>query len=141
MTGFISSAFISSTTAGSFPLWDGIRYSFTPGNNLSAVSAAAMLINPSSTTGIRQTAPPIHTPASPAMSSPPTVRNISNALLCLRSYFSMLSCMTSLFFLNPSSFSPAPLPVTRSASQPNRAATTALLVVVFPIPISPVAII
>ena len=47
--------------------------------------------------------------------------------------------MTCRFLKSPASLKPAPLPVISSTAQPESTAATALLVVVFPIPISPVA--
>ena len=51
----------------------------------------------------------------------------------------MALSMTAIFLASPSSESPAPLPVISSAGRPSRAAATALVVVVLPMPISPAA--
>ena len=141
MTGFTESASHKSATAGSLPSWDGMIKSVTPERSLPATNAETMLITPSSTTGIWYNAPPIHTPTSPAISSPPTVISISKVSLLYKSYFSIALSITRIFFSSPLSFRPAPLPVTVTTSHLSMAAAIAALVVVFPIPISPVAII
>ena len=79
----------------------------------SAAMAAAMLrCDVATVTGIWYNAPPIHTPTSPAISSPPTVISISNVSLLYKSYFSIALSITRIFLSSPLSFRPAPLPVT-----------------------------
>ena len=139
ITGSRRSSLISLSTAGSFPLWEGIKYCTVPGTSLSASNAAVILINPSRTTGTWKIPPPIQTPASPAISNPPTVSSIFKGFASYSLYFSIASVIICLLWRNFSSQSPAPLPVTSSALHPKSDAAMALLVVVFPIPISPVA--
>ena len=49
-------------------------------------------------------APPIHTPTSPAISSPPTVISISKVSLLYKSYFSIALSITRIFLSSPLSF-------------------------------------
>ena len=91
-------------------------------------------------------APPMNTPARPAISSPPRHASICSAYSGLSvpasssgRYLSSASLITCIFFLKPAVLRPAPLPVTSLTSRPRSAAARAELVVVLPMPISPVA--
>ncbi len=56
---------------------DGMIYDLTAGQIFTATKAATAEINPSMTKGIFNAAPPINTPTSPAISSPPTLLSTS----------------------------------------------------------------
>ena len=104
-----------------------------------ATMAETQEINPSASTGIPNTAPPMNTPASPAISKPPTLARTSMGSFLSGLLSSIARSMAPIFFLRPSLLSPAPRPVTSAGSLSSRTEVMAALVVVLPIPISPVA--
>ena len=104
-----------------------------------AANAATAEINPSSTTGSPYTIPPMQVPAIAAISSPPTLHNTSNASCGSGSYFKIASSITCFLCSRPLPVNPAPRPVILATGCFNSTLATALEVVVFPIPISPIA--
>ena len=108
ITGFNSRCVRIFFKAGSFPACDAIIYFFVPGDIYSAVSAAIPDISPSMTTGIPYSAPPINTPASPAISNPPIHDKSLSASSLYPLYISHAFLTVSVLFLSPSFVSPAP---------------------------------
>ena len=105
-----------------------------------AVKAAAAEITPSMTMGTWCCAPPKNTPTKPAMSKPPTLCKTSNGSSAFGRFTSMARAMASIFLCRPALLSPAPLPVISVMGRSSSTDRMALLVVVLPMPISPVAI-
>ena len=90
-------------------------------------------------TGICSAAPPRNNPHIPAMSNPPTFESTSSGSDASGSCRKIARRIARTLRFRPSPDNPAPRPVTISGSMPRKTAVIALLVVVFPIPISPVA--
>ena len=101
--------------------------------------AATLLIKPSITMGIFSNAPPKNTPHSPAMSNPPSAASTPSGSAASGRLTAIPRSITSILRRSPASESPAPRPVISATGRPSNTDATAEEVVVFPMPISPVA--
>ena len=91
--------------------------------------------------GIPYIIPPMHVPAIAAISSPPTLHNVSKASASLKWYLDIACSIICFLWIRPSLLNPAPFPVISSTGLSSNTLATALEVVVLPIPISPMAMI
>ena len=125
--------------AGSFDTWLAIIYCFAVGQIPAATRAPVAEMTPSMTTGILRAAPPKNRPTITAISNPPTLATTSMASFLSGLFTSTAFLMALILRFKPSLERPAPRPVIFSTGISRSTDATALLVVVFPIPISPVA--
>ena len=109
------------------------------GASVTAISAAAPAMKPSSATGTRRAAPARITPASPPISKPPTLASTSSPSRASGSLTARACRTTATLRTSVAASTPVPRPVTRSGVWPVIAAAITLAVVVLPMPISPVA--
>ena len=127
---------------GSADRWLAINRGPMPGAMVAATSAAAPVMNPSRTTGDAASAAARIAPTSAAISNPPTAASAPSgssapgSMPLERPLDHRRPCGG-----RPSSSSPVPRPVTSAGGRPVSAATSALAAVVFPMPISPTAIV
>ena len=138
-----SSPSCSITTAwpGSADRWLAINRGPVPGAMVAATSAAAPVMNPSRTTGVRASAAARIAPTSAAISNPPTAASAPIGSSAPGRCRSSASSITDTFRRTASASRPVPRPVTSAGGRPVSAATSALAAVVFPMPISPTAIV
>ena len=101
------------------------------------MSAAAPVMNPSSTTGRRAAAAPTMTPTSSAISRPPTAASTPSGSAASGRFTAIARSMAATLRRRPASSTPVPRPVTASGGAPVITAVIALAAVVLPIPISP----